>query len=327
MNKIDVPPIPPKDKLTAILAPDTVRLITSFESKGYLDLEVALTGAVAVYTDSPVQVLLVTHSDDLDRRDWVSVAVRFPRYGPASNASKWYLFYKMYHEGRMIDSDVAVARNRVNKLLSRFQDNLEIEKIDGLQGKDLLRFDELPAYREMRKLSLKAVQVNAGLRAVNAELLAAFWLQKQGYRNIEVSFRRSSLGKFEYDAIGVKDGQCLVVEVKVGEVRGDQLQSELDKLSYKITHLRARLADLKQALNCEDTIHTVSGLFISLADLSGLESADSSIGLWDYDRFVSELRAVGFTNRVIRLLEKSHIIHSWPIDEFDEDLFPVDVDN
>ena len=327
LNEMDVPPIPPKDKLTAILGPDTVRLITSLDSKDYLDLEVVLTGAVAVYTNSPVQVLRVTHSDDRDRRDWVSVAVRFPRYGLASNASKWYLFYKMYHEGRMIDSDVAIARNRVNALLSRFEDNLEIENIDGLQGKDLLRFDDLPAYREMRKLSLKAVQVNAELRAVNAELLAAFWLQKQGYRNIEVSFKHSSLGKFEYDAVGVKDGRCLVVEVKGGEVRSDQLKHEFDRLSYKVTHLRARLADLKRALNCEDTIHAVSGLFISLADLSGFESTDSSIGLWDYDRFVSKLRAVGFTNRVVRLLERSYIIHSWPIDDFHEDLFPVGVDN
>ena len=47
----------------------------------------------------------------------------------------------------------------------------------------------------------------------------------------------------------------MVVEVKVGAVLGDQLRSELGRLSYKITHLRARLADLKRALDCEDTIH------------------------------------------------------------------------
>ena len=181
--------------MTAILGPDTVRLITSLDPKDYLDLEIVLTGAVAVYTDSPVQVLRVTHSDDLDRRDWVSVAVRFPRYGLVSNTSKWYLFYKMYHEERMTDSDVAVARNRVNKLLAQLEDKLSIEELDGLQGQDLLRFCELPAYREMRNLGQEAVQINSDLRAVNAELLAAFWLQKQGYRNIEVSFRTFFAGQ------------------------------------------------------------------------------------------------------------------------------------
>ena len=208
--QVDVPHVPSRDRLAATLGSDTVRLITSMDATDFMDLEILLTGALAVYEDSPLQVLLVTHSDDSDQRAWVSVGVRLPRYGHVSNFSRWYIFHKMYHEGIAIDSDVVVARKKVNGLLSQFKDSLKVEELHGLAGKDLLQLCELRAFREMRNLSQKAVDVNAALRGVVVLLLAAYWLQTQGYRDIRVSFKRASLGEHEYDVMGVKEDQCMV---------------------------------------------------------------------------------------------------------------------
>ena len=321
--EVDVPHVPSKDRLVAILGSDTVRLITSMDATDYMDLEVLLAGAIAAYEESPIQVLVMDHSDDPDQRTWVSVGVRLPRYGQVSNFSRWYVFHKMYHEGRIIDSDVAVARKKVMDLISRFQDKLNIEELHDLDGRDLLRLCELRAFRQMRNLSQKAVDANAELRGGISELLAAYWLQSQGYSNIRVSFKRASLGEYEYDVIGVKDGQCMAVEVKGGDVQSDRLKCEIDWFSGKVENLRSKLVELKRALGCEDSIHSVSGLFISLADLSKFEIGTPSVRLWDYGSFTSRLKAAGLPNRIVGLLERSRIIHSFQIDDFPEDEFFV----
>ena len=321
--EVDMPHISSKDKLTAILGPDTVRLITSTDATDYWELEVIIAGATTVYKDFQIQVVIINHSVDSDHQDWVSIGVRLPRYGLFSNASKWYVFHKMYHEGHFADNDITIARNKVKQILSRFKDNLKVEEIRDLNGKDLLRLCELPAFREMRILSQKAVEANAVLRAGNSELLASYWLQYQEYRNIQVSLKRPSLSEYEYDVIGLKNGQCLVLEVKGGEVRDDQLQSEIDYFSRKVEHLRGRLSGLKQALSAEGPIDSVSGLFISLADLRGFENTNSSVCLWDYDFFVNKLSAAGLPKRVVDLLKRSRIIHAFPMNDFPDDEFSV----
>ena len=214
---VDMESIPAKDRLAAILGPDTVRLFTPGSFTDFMDLEILVAGAVSTYPDTPVEMLLVTHSVESDGRDWVSIAVRSRRETPFSNHTKWYLFYKMFHEGHVIDSDVGRAIREVEGMLTRFKDKLHIaERIDGVSDRDLLSYCELPAFQAMRELSQRAVDVNSKLRAGLSELLASYWLQAQGYSNVKVSLKRASLGNYEYDALGVKDGECLVVEVKGG---------------------------------------------------------------------------------------------------------------
>ena len=308
---VDMESIPAKDRLAAILGPDTVRLFTPGSFTDFMDLEILVAGAVATYPDTPVEMLLVTHSVESDGRDWVSIAVRSRRETFIANHSKWYLFYKMFHEGHVIDSDVGRAIREVEGLLIRFKDKLHIvERIDGVSDRDLLSHCELPAFQAMRKLSKRAVDVNSKLRAGLSELLASYWLQANGYSNVKVSLKRASLGNYEYDALGVKDGECLVVEVKGGDVLDRELQEQIARLGHKVEHLRTRLPALSKALGYGGHIERVAGLFISLADLRGFQSTDDSVILWDYNGFLRRLRRVGLNSRLVDLLDRSHIVHS-----------------
>ena len=308
---VDKESISAKDRLAAILGPDTVRLFTPGSFTDFMDLEILVAGAVSTYLDIPVEILLVTHSVESDGRDWVSIAVRSRRETFIANHTKWYLFYKMFHEGHVTDSDVGRAIREVEGLLTRFKDKLHIvERIDGVSDRDLLSHCELPAFRAMRELSQRAVDVNSKLRAGLSELLASYWLQANGYSNVKVSLKRASMGNYEYDALGVKDRECLVVEVKGGDVLDKKLQEQIARLGHKVEYLRGRLPALSKALGYPGHIEWVAGLFISLADLRGFECADDSVTLWDYDGFLGRLRRLGLSPRLVGLLDRSHIVHS-----------------
>ena len=311
-----------KHRLAATLGPDRVRLITSSDPADSLELEVMLSGAIAAHGDSKVPLLLLTHSVPSDDVEWVSVAFRLPMYGTlGSNASKWFLFYKIYHKGHVFDNDVARAIDAVDELLLRFEDNLEVEEVGGLDSEDFLPLCVLPAFRAMRGLSQRAVETNAGLRSGNSELLAAFWLIGQGYCHVKVSFKHASLGKYEYDAIGVKDGQCLVLEVKGGNLVDSELQREICKLAGKIEHLRNRMPALAQALGSESHVDNVSGQFIFLGDLPQTRSTEPPVILWGYDDFVNALRETGLPDRIVGLLDRSQIVHSMQTSDFPFDPF------
>ena len=320
---VDMDDIPATDRLAAILDPDTVRLFTPGSLGDFMDLELLVAGAVSTHPDIPTEILLVTHSVESDYRDWVSIAARFRRETSFSNHSKWYLFYKMFHKGFVTDSDVGRNIKEVDNLLTRFKDNLIVEEIDGISDRDLLSHCELPAFRAMRELSKRAVDVNSKLRAGLSELLVSYWLQVQGYRNVRVSLKRTSLGNYEYDALGVKDGECLVVEVKGGNVLDRELQEEIAGLGKKVKCLRTRLPALSKELGHGDPIERVAGLFISLADLRNFESSDESVTLWDYNGLVKRLRQVSLNSRLIDLLDRSHIMHSMSDFDLVNELFEV----
>ena len=325
--EVNMDTVSSKHRVAALLGSDRVRLISDAGGTDARELKVMLGGAVATSGDSRVHVLVLTHSVSSDDREWVSIAFRLPMYGSVSNASKWFLFYKMYHKGMALDTDVTRNTKAVEELFLRFEDNLEVEEIGGLDSEDFLPLCVLPAFRAMSELSHRAVETNADLRSGNSELLAAFWLVGQGYSHVEVSLRRASLGDSDYDAIGVKDGQCLVIEVKRASLVDSELESEIGRFAKKVERLRDRMPELKQALGSESDINEVSGLFIFLGDLDGFKPADPSIPLWGYDDFVKALKATGIPNRIVGLLDKCHIIHSMETGDFPADAFFVGLED
>ena len=325
--EVNMDTVSPKHKLAALLGSDRVRLVSDAGGTDALELEVTLSGAVATSGDSRVHALVLTHSVSSDDREWVSIAFRLPMYGSFSNASKWFLFYKMYHEGMVLDTDVARNIKAVEELFLRFRDKLEVEEIGGLDSEDFLPLCVLPTFRAMSELSHRAVETNADLRSRNSELLAAFWLVGQGYSHVKVSLKRASLGDSDYDAIGLKDGQCLVTEVKRASLADSELESEIGRFAKKIERLRDWMPELKQVLGSESDINEVSGLFIFLGDLDGFKPADPSIPLWGYDDFVKALKATGIPNRIVGMLDKCHIIHSMETGDFVEDPFFVGLED
>ena len=312
-----------KHRLTAVLGSDEVCLMADAEATASIELEVMLRGAVAMHGDSKVNFLRLTHSVASDDREWVSVALRLPMYGLFSNASKWFLFYKMYHTGYVFDTDVARATTAVESLLLRFKDNVVVEEIDNLASEDFLPLCVLPAFRAMHELNLKAVETNADLRSGNSELLAGFWLVGQGYNHVKVSFKHASLGKYEYDAIGVKDRRCLVMEVKGAEVIDHELQEQIRRFADKVDLLRGRLPDLTKALRCESDIESISAMFVFLGDLDNFKPTVTSIPLWGYNDFVEALQAVDLPDKIVSLLDRSHIIRHVRFDDFPHDPFYV----
>ena len=306
----EVVDVSPQDRLASILGPDTVQLQTSAAFGDFFDFEVWLTGMISVHDGDTLQVLRVTHSVDGDNRDWVSFAIRSPIYGLWSNLSKWRLFYKMYHEGHITDSDVARALQEVEALLSRFDGELDVANVAGVSDADLLSYVKLQAFDSMKALSRKAIDTNAELRGRYAELLAGLWLDGRGYDCVRVALKRASLGKFEYDAVGVKDGKCLVVEVKSGSVVDRKLREQIVRLDEKVRLLQCRLPALQQALGSSDPVDGVSGLFVSLADLESFDPGEHTCELWNRNRFVSELKAVGLPDEIVGLLDVSYIIRS-----------------
>jgi len=322
-GEADMDTVSSKRRLAAVLGSDEVRLMADAGATDAIQLEVMLHGAVAVHGDSKVHLLLLTHSVASDDREWVSIAVRIPIYGIFSNVSKWFLFYRMYHTGYVFDTDVARATMAVERLLSEFKENLEVEELGGLDSEDFLPLCVLPAFRAMRELSLEAVETNAELRSGNSELLAGFWLVGRGYNHVSVSFRHARLGKFEYDAIGVKTRECLVLEVKGAEISDHELQEQIRRFADKVDHLRGRLPDLTKALNCETDIEGISGIFVFLGDLGNFKPTVKSIPLWGYDDFVQALQAVNLPDRIVGLLDRSHIIRHLGLDDFPHDPFSV----
>ena len=310
-----------RHRLTAILGSDRVRLMADADATAALELEVMLSGAVAAHRDSRVHLLRLTHSVDSDDREWVSLAFRLPMYGFFSNASKWFFFYKIYHTGHVLDTDVARAMKTVEGLLLRFKDNLQLEEISDLDSQDFLPLCVSPAFRAMRELSRAAVETNAALRSVNSELLAAFWLVEQGYSHVKVSFKHALLGNYEYDAIGVKDRHCLVVEVTGANIIDRKLQEKIERFADKVENLRGQMPELRQALSSDSEINNVSGQFIFLGDLRRFKSVKPSISLWGYDDFVKALKALGLPDRIVGLLDRSHIVHSIQTSDFPHDPF------
>ena len=114
----------------------------------------------------------------------------------------------------------------------------------------------------------------------------------------------------------MKEGQCLVVEVKGAEISDHELQEQIRRFADKVDHLRGRLPVLAQALRCDSGIESVSGLFVFLGDLGGFKPANQSITLWGYDDFVKALKATDIPGRIVGLLDKSYIIHTMGDDGF-----------
>lgn len=300
--------VPAKERLAALLGPDLVRLFTPGSFADFMDLEIFVSGAIATHPGTQVEILIATHTVESDDRHWVSIAVRSGRETFMANHSRWYLFFKMYHEGLIEDSAVGRAKAEVEGLLRRCKGRLKAMRISGITDRDLLSYCDPTGFEALQALFRNAVDVNSALRGGVAELLAAHWLLCHGYGNVRVSLSDASLGEHEYDALGVKRGACLVVEVKGGNVTDKALQEKVAGLGRKVAHLRERLPALARALNYEGSISRVEGLFISLADSKGFGIVHDSLAFWDYRDFLSRLQQCGLSSRTLGLLDKGHII-------------------
>ena len=113
----------------------------------------------------------------------------------------------------------------------------------------------------------------------------------------------------------------MVVEITGANIVDRKLHQKIGKFAEKIEDLQKQLPALRRALRSDSNIDDVSGLFIYLGDLDHFEAAEPSISVLSYDDFVKALKAIGLPERIVNLLDKSHIIHSVGTGDFLHDPF------
>ena len=114
------------DRLRELLGKDS-RLVASNLPWDSMDFKVILAGLLSEHDDGePVEVIRIRHTTDGDHLTWFSMAVRLPRFGAMSNASKWWVFYKINGVG-MPEPDLVLPRwHKVYPYLLR---GLEINRV------------------------------------------------------------------------------------------------------------------------------------------------------------------------------------------------------
>ena len=68
-------------------------------------------------------------------------------------------------------------------------------------------------------------------------------------------------------------------------------------------------------------------MFIFLGGLGRFKSTERTIPLWGYDDFVKALKAIGLSDRIVGLLDKSHIVHSMQTGAFPYDPFSAGLED
>ena len=298
------------EKLASLLGIEN-KLVASAGPLDHEQFETIVSGLASLNRDGcPIQIVRISHTKTDYSLNWFSLAVRVPKFGLNSNASMWWVFYKIYALGTL-EPDCAIPLTRVEAVLTKFNNQVEVEEIQGIRPADLLALCESPAWKYLREYSKRIQDVNSDLRGAIPEMLAALMLARRGYQNIRTEFKPQILGGQEIDAIGIlssgEGNSCVVVETKGQAETDEDLEDEIREFSSKVERLRQQLPELPREVGFEGTIDTVSGRFVSMADLRHYERESFDIELWDYRRFIQELQSSGISPHYIRLLEMTKL--------------------
>ena len=280
------------DRLRELLGNDS-RLVASNLPWDSMDFKVILVGLLSEHDDDEsVEVIRIRHTTDGDHITWFSMAVRLPRFGAISNASKWWVFYKINGVG-MPEPDLVRPYKFVHDTLAEFADRIRLIELKDVTTHDLLDLCEPPGWRYLIKEARRLVNLTRDLKGVMPELLSAALLAHDGYQNIRMRLKPAALHGKEIDVVGVKatpgGNECLIVETKGRATTDRELQAEIDDFSAKVSILRDKSDELAGELSFHGTLDTIRARFISMADIEGSELAEDAMGIWSFDRFIGEL--------------------------------------
>ena len=124
----------------------------------------------------------------------------------------------------------------------------------------------------------------------------------------------------ELDVLGVKTspegGECLVIETKGQSITDRELAEEVKYFASKVKTLKDYLPKLAKEIGYDGGLNSITGIFASMARLGQFDHGEPDVALWDFDDFISELRAEHFPKRFLDLLEASSIAREWAIGHF-----------
>ena len=295
-----------KEELETLVG-NEFRVIAANGPTDAMDFGMLIAGVVSVLGDGDrMQVIRVQHMAGTDSITWFSVAVRVPRFTFMSNWSKWWIFFKVYGDG-MPEPDLTIPKEHVSTTLEKFRDRIELREFSNIGLGDFLNICEPGAWRHLLKRGRKLEQENSNVRGLLPELLAAIQLESEGYQEIRVGARFSNLGSGELDVIGIREtakgGRVMIVEVKGRADSVNALDREIGRLASKLDYLNEHSRQLADAMGYQREILDVSGRFISMAELDRREVATDRLEIWDYKRFVSELKGAHLPGRIVDLLQ------------------------
>ena len=102
----------------------------------------------------------------------------------------------------------------------------------------------------------------------------------------------------ELDILGIKTnsegGECLVIETKGQSTTDRELEEEVKYFPSKVETLKEHLPELAKEIGYEGDLNSITGIFVSMARLGRFDHGESDVALWDFEDFISELRAEHF---------------------------------
>ncbi len=310
------------DRLRELLGNDS-RLVASNLPWDSMDFKVILAGLLSELDDGkPVEVIRIRHTTEGDLLTWFSMALRLPRFGAISNASKWWVFYKINGVG-MPEPDLVLPQKIVHDTLAEFGDRIRLIELEDVTTHDLLDLCEPPGWRYLIKEARRLVNLTKDLKGVMPELLSAALLAHDGYQNIRMRLRPAALHGKEIDVVGVKatpDGnECLIVETKGRATTGRELQAEIDDFSAKVRILQDKSDELAGELSYQGTLDTFRTRFISMADIEGSELTEDAMAIWSFDHFIGELERAKVPPEYRIQLKRAAIAKEMDISEWLDD--------
>ena len=310
------------ERLRELLGNDS-RLVASNLPWDSMDFKVILAGLLSENDDvEPVEVIRIRHTTDGDHLTWFSMAVRLPRFGAISNASKWWVFYKINGVG-MPEPDLVLPRKIVRDTLAEFGDRIRLIELEDVTTHDLLDLCEPPGWRYLIEEARRLVNLTKDLKGVMPELLSAALLAHDGYQNIRMRLKPAALHGKEIDVVGVKttpDGnECLIVETKGRATTDRELQAEIDDFSAKVKILQNKSDELAGELSYQGTLDTFRARFISMADIEGSELTEDAMAIWSFDQFIVELERAKVPPEYRTQLKRAAIAKEMDVSEWLDD--------
>ena len=302
---------------------DKAFLASGMSSNTDLHFQVLIYGLLMVTPeDSLVDVVQIDHLGSPEQpHPPVSLAVRVGMF--------WHVFYYIDAVGRM--------KSPVWTLLDEYGDRIEVRKVERIETGLLLSLCDR-AFQYVSRQWKAQKDLNSDLRGAIPELLAAALLTCSGYFPVKPSLEEIK-GVGQIDAIGFKESvdgsECRLVEVKKQSTNQNQLQEEIIEFEQKIERARVRIVEIGREVGFAGPTKTVSGLFISMAEIGDLSEVTSDspeafpgffdtpdvrvefktfldglpdIEFWDYNDFKRELENAALPAIPIRLLEEANLV-------------------
>ncbi len=245
-----IPCIPPDERLQALVGNEPGAIV-SIDPIGAMDFPVFIEGMTSnIHPDDLIEVLHVQHINPGGHGlTWFSLAVRAARFGYFTNFSKWWIFYKAYAVGPMVDSEAVLAERKIKETLDRFVERINLIPLEGIDPDALLSLFEPPVWRYVLEQTKRVNDVNSDLKGILPELLGTALVAHWDCPHIRVSFEPRLLRDMgtegELDVVAIQPASegatCIVLEAKGKSTTDADLIEELKKFSSKLNVLKQAL--------------------------------------------------------------------------------------